>query len=75
MENTIMYHNPVFMYASFWREQSIFFHPENAVYELCSLCLIESLGGAFLVQDPDGNKVVKEVIFGPGDKKYRYCKV
>jgi len=24
--------------------------------------------------DPDGNKVVKEVIFGPGDKKYRYCK-
>ncbi|XP_072976056.1 branched-chain-amino-acid aminotransferase-like protein 2 isoform X1 [Typha angustifolia] len=24
--------------------------------------------------DPDGNKVVKEVIFGPGEKKYRYCK-
>ncbi|CAD6211244.1 unnamed protein product [Miscanthus lutarioriparius] len=24
--------------------------------------------------DPDGNQVVKEVIFGPGDKKYRYCK-
>ncbi|KAG6472091.1 hypothetical protein ZIOFF_069546 [Zingiber officinale] len=24
--------------------------------------------------DSDGNKVVKEVIFGPGEKKYRYCK-
>ncbi|KAK9088005.1 hypothetical protein Syun_030399 [Stephania yunnanensis] len=24
--------------------------------------------------DPDGNKVVKEVIFGPGEKKYRFCK-
>ncbi|XP_020169095.1 branched-chain-amino-acid aminotransferase-like protein 1 isoform X1 [Aegilops tauschii subsp. strangulata] len=24
--------------------------------------------------DPDGNKVVKEVIFGPGEKAYRYCK-
>ncbi|CAN6289394.1 unnamed protein product [Urochloa humidicola] len=24
--------------------------------------------------DPDGNKVVKEVIFGPGEKTYRYCK-
>ncbi|XP_020108589.1 branched-chain-amino-acid aminotransferase-like protein 2 isoform X1 [Ananas comosus] len=24
--------------------------------------------------DSDGNKVVKEVIFGPGKKKYRYCK-
>lgn len=24
--------------------------------------------------DPDGNKVVKEVIFGPGEKNYRYCK-
>ncbi|KAL6648116.1 hypothetical protein ACP70R_012340 [Stipagrostis hirtigluma subsp. patula] len=24
--------------------------------------------------DPDGNKVVKEVIFGPGEKRYRYCK-
>lgn len=24
--------------------------------------------------DPDGNKVVKEVIFGPGEEKYRYCK-
>ncbi|XP_057963387.1 branched-chain-amino-acid aminotransferase-like protein 1 isoform X2 [Malania oleifera] len=24
--------------------------------------------------EPDGNKVVKEVIFGPGKKKYRYCK-
>ncbi|KAL6851862.1 hypothetical protein ACP4OV_020047 [Aristida adscensionis] len=24
--------------------------------------------------DPDGNKVVKEVIFGPGKKSYRYCK-
>ncbi|KAG2540605.1 hypothetical protein PVAP13_9NG576300 [Panicum virgatum] len=25
-------------------------------------------------QDLDGNKVVKEVIFGPGEKTYRYCK-
>ncbi|XP_039771784.1 aminomethyltransferase, mitochondrial-like [Panicum virgatum] len=25
-------------------------------------------------QDLDGNKVVKEVIFGPGEKMYRYCK-
>ncbi|XP_072997548.1 branched-chain-amino-acid aminotransferase-like protein 2 [Typha latifolia] len=25
--------------------------------------------------DPDGNKVVKEVIFGPGEKKYRYGKI
>ncbi|XP_062211337.1 branched-chain-amino-acid aminotransferase-like protein 1 isoform X2 [Phragmites australis] len=25
-------------------------------------------------RDPDGNKVVKEVIFGPGEKRYRYCK-
>ncbi|KAJ4969312.1 hypothetical protein NE237_016013 [Protea cynaroides] len=24
--------------------------------------------------DSDGNKVVKEVIFGPGEKKYRFCK-
>ncbi|XP_047090809.1 branched-chain-amino-acid aminotransferase-like protein 1 [Lolium rigidum] len=24
--------------------------------------------------DPDGNKVVNDVIFGPGEKKYRYCK-
>ncbi|KAK9146072.1 hypothetical protein Sjap_005975 [Stephania japonica] len=24
--------------------------------------------------DPDGNRVVKEVIFGPGEKKYRFCK-
>ncbi|CAA6663569.1 unnamed protein product [Spirodela intermedia] len=24
--------------------------------------------------DPDGNKVVKEVIFGPGKKRYRLCK-
>ncbi|KAJ6817048.1 branched-chain-amino-acid aminotransferase-like protein 2 isoform X1 [Iris pallida] len=24
--------------------------------------------------DSDGNKVVKEVIFGPGEKRYRYCK-
>ncbi|XP_058076422.1 branched-chain-amino-acid aminotransferase-like protein 1 [Magnolia sinica] len=24
--------------------------------------------------DSDGNKVVKEVIFGPGTKRYRYCK-
>ncbi|TVU46986.1 hypothetical protein EJB05_06560 [Eragrostis curvula] len=24
--------------------------------------------------DPDGNKVVKDVIFGPGEKRYRYCK-
>ncbi|CAN6295038.1 unnamed protein product [Urochloa humidicola] len=24
--------------------------------------------------DPDGNKVAKEVIFGPGEKTYRYCK-
>ncbi|CAA2988324.1 branched-chain-amino-acid aminotransferase 1 [Olea europaea subsp. europaea] len=24
--------------------------------------------------DSDGNKVVKEIIFGPGQKKYRYCK-
>jgi len=33
--------------------------------------------GVFLVQeqDLDGNKVVKEVIFGPGEKMYRYCKV
>jgi hypothetical protein len=25
--------------------------------------------------DSDGNKVVNEVIFGPGEKTYRYCKV
>jgi len=25
-------------------------------------------------QDLDGNKVVKEVIFGLGEKTYRYCK-
>ncbi|GAY63917.1 hypothetical protein CUMW_229440 [Citrus unshiu] len=25
--------------------------------------------------ESDGNKVVKEVIFGPGAKKYRYCKM
>ncbi|KAK1305176.1 Branched-chain-amino-acid aminotransferase-like protein 2 [Acorus calamus] len=24
--------------------------------------------------DSDGNKVVKEVIYGPGEKRYRYCK-
>ncbi|KAK1370619.1 branched-chain-amino-acid aminotransferase-like protein 1 [Heracleum sosnowskyi] len=24
--------------------------------------------------DSDGNKVVKDVIFGPGEKKYRFCK-
>ncbi|PKA48606.1 Branched-chain-amino-acid aminotransferase-like protein 2 [Apostasia shenzhenica] len=24
--------------------------------------------------DSDGNKVIKDVIFGPGEKKYRYCK-
>jgi hypothetical protein len=30
---------------------------------------------AFPVQDPDGNNVVNDVIFGPGEKKYRYCKV
>lgn len=24
--------------------------------------------------EPDGNKVIKDVIFGPGKKKYRYCK-
>ncbi|KAF3454423.1 hypothetical protein FNV43_RR04870 [Rhamnella rubrinervis] len=24
--------------------------------------------------EPDGNKVIKEVIFGPGRKKYRFCK-
>ncbi|KAG8063313.1 hypothetical protein GUJ93_ZPchr0003g18482 [Zizania palustris] len=24
--------------------------------------------------DPDGNKVINEVIFGPGETKYRYCK-
>jgi hypothetical protein len=24
--------------------------------------------------DSDGNKVVNEVIFGPGEKTYRYCK-
>ncbi|KAL2491833.1 Branched-chain-amino-acid aminotransferase-like protein 1 [Abeliophyllum distichum] len=24
--------------------------------------------------ESDGNKVVKEIIFGPGQKKYRYCK-
>lgn len=26
-------------------------------------------------QESDGNKVVKDVIFGPGEKKYRFCKV
>ncbi|GJN07828.1 hypothetical protein PR202_ga25693 [Eleusine coracana subsp. coracana] len=25
--------------------------------------------------EPDGNKVIKDVIFGPGEKRYRYCKV
>ncbi|KAF3782073.1 Branched-chain-amino-acid aminotransferase-like protein 2 [Nymphaea thermarum] len=29
---------------------------------------------ASLMQDSDGDRVVKEVIFGPGEKKYRYCK-
>lgn len=24
--------------------------------------------------ESDGNKVIKDVIFGPGKKKYRYCK-
>ncbi|KAK3151668.1 hypothetical protein QOZ80_3AG0248980 [Eleusine coracana subsp. coracana] len=24
--------------------------------------------------EPDGNKVIKDVIFGPGEKRYRYCK-
>nr|GMD40444.1 branched-chain-amino-acid aminotransferase-like protein 2 [Ipomoea batatas] len=24
--------------------------------------------------ESDGNKVVKDIIFGPGEKKYRYCK-
>jgi hypothetical protein len=36
--------------------------------------IIESLG-ILPVQDPDGNKVISEVIFGPGKRKYRYCKV
>lgn len=28
-----------------------------------------------LGQESDGNKVVKEIIFGTGGKKYRFCKV
>lgn len=26
-------------------------------------------------QESDGNKVVRDVIFGRGEKKYRFCKV
>lgn len=26
-------------------------------------------------QEADGNKVIKEVIHAPGQKKYRFCKV
>lgn len=26
-------------------------------------------------QEADGNKVTNDIIFGPGKKKYRFCKV
>ncbi|CAL5387045.1 unnamed protein product [Camellia sinensis] len=31
-------------------------------------------GGVHCYKESDGNKVVKDIIFGPGEKKYRFCK-
>jgi hypothetical protein len=60
------------MCACFGKEQQNI--SRKYYYPSCVFCVIESLEVS-LVQDSDGNKVVNEVIFGPGEKTYRYCKV
>lgn len=54
-----------------------YFNCSLQCYHITSSCISSILKLRLLnmKQDSDGNKVVENVIFGPGKKKYRYCKV
>ncbi|PON85496.1 Aminotransferase class IV [Trema orientale] len=69
------------LYANFLRVTG---HDRPYREELLSTMLIGGVAGvgigtgsgdkSSLEFDPEGNKVINEIIFGPGKKKYRFCK-